>query len=369
METILKVEKGDTLAAVRGLLKGLLESGAVDLLLVAMRTPRGPVTPGMVVDPVHLSSADPLAPVMPSNMATLAGKLSVRQPRAKIGVVMRACELRALVELVKMQQADLTDLLLIAVDCPGTYDVATFVRKESAQPGVPLWPGLFKTASAAPDTPDAELRLACRMCEQPAYDQAQISIQLFAGDPAQGARVRLTDELGERLGLEPVGVGEGEKRLEKLVASRSAQRDAEFAAMRSRLEGEEGLQGVFAACIRCHNCMTVCPICYCKTCVFKSAIFDHEPMQYVEWARQKGAYRLPADTLLFHLTRMNHMALSCVGCGMCTQACPAELPVGVVFRAVSQRLQETFEYQPGRSSEEALPLVTFKADEWSEVGA
>jgi formate dehydrogenase subunit beta len=53
---------------------------------------------------------------------------------------------------------------------------------------------------------------------------------------------------------------------------------------------------------------------------------------------------------------------------MCTEACPAELPVGIVFRAIGQRLQAAFEYVPGRSYEEPLPLVTFKADEWTEVG-
>jgi formate dehydrogenase subunit beta len=91
-------------------------------------------------------------------------------------------------------------------------------------------------------------------------------------------------------------------------------------------------------------------------------------MQYVGWANQKGAFRLPADTSLFHLTRLNHMALSCVGCGMCTQACPAELPVGSVFRSIGQRLQETFEYVPGRSLEEPLPLITFKENEWTDLG-
>jgi formate dehydrogenase (coenzyme F420) beta subunit len=72
--------------------------------------------------------------------------------------------------------------------------------------------------------------------------------------------------------------------------------------------------------------------------------------------------------MLFHMTRLNHMVLSCVGCGMCTEACPAELPVGMVFRAIGSRLQQTFDYEPGRSVDEPLPLITFKADEWTEVG-
>ena len=75
-----------------------------------------------------------------------------------------------------------------------------------------------------------------------------------------------------------------------------------------------------------------------------------------------------ADTMLFHLTRLSHMAVSCVGCGMCTSGCPAELPVGLVFRAVGRSLQELFDYLPGRDVEEPLPLITFREDEWTDVG-
>jgi formate dehydrogenase subunit beta len=74
------------------------------------------------------------------------------------------------------------------------------------------------------------------------------------------------------------------------------------------------------------------------------------------------------DTLLFHLTRMNHMSASCVSCGMCTSACPSEIPVGSIFSAVGAQVQAAFEYVPGRDVAEALPLITFKADEWKEVG-
>ena len=91
-------------------------------------------------------------------------------------------------------------------------------------------------------------------------------------------------------------------------------------------------------------------------------------MQYMNWAQRKGAYRLPADTMLFHLTRLNHMVLSCIGCGMCTSDCPAELPVGLVFRTIGQQVQAVFDYVPGHSVEDALPLVTFREDEWMEVG-
>lgn len=364
MNASIPVENGNPLRAIQGFLQKLLELAVVEALLVPMRTPDGTVTTALVVDPGLLEAADPLAPVLPVNSATLAGKLSVRTPRVKIGVVARACELRALVELVKLQQACLEDMLLIAVDCAGTFSLPEFIKNGNGD-GV----AIFQAIQADPDAaPPDRLRQACKICEQPVYHGAQISIELFGCDLQQEVHISLPDGMAERLGLAAAAPGGRAEFLDKLVAAREARRAVEFAAIRARLEGERGLPGVFAACIRCHNCMTVCPICYCKTCVFKSQVFDHEPLQFVNWARQKGACRMPADTQLFHLTRLNHMVLSCVGCGMCSEACPAELPVGLVFRAIGQRVQAVFEYLPGRSLEEPLPLVTFKADEWTEVG-
>jgi formate dehydrogenase subunit beta len=367
VKTIIPVENGDALLAIQGFLRTLFEAAVVEVLLVPMRTPGGGVTPALVSNPELLGAADPLAPVMPSNSSTWAGKLSIREPRPRIGVVLRACEIRALVELVKLQQASLDDLIMIAVDCAGTYEVSVYNElSESGHAG--LWKTHFQTASENADSQDPALRLACRMCEHPTYDEAHITIELLGRNLNTGIHLSLTEELGERLGFNAVDSDGREPVLEKLVAARTKVRDAEFSAIRERLEGDRGIIGVFDACIRCHNCMTVCPICYCKTCVFKSNVFDHEPMKYVGWANQKGAFRLPADTSLFHLTRLNHMVLSCVGCGMCTQACPADLPVGAVFRAIGQRVQETFQYVPGREVDESLPLITFKEDEWTELG-
>jgi formate dehydrogenase subunit beta len=373
-----RVEQGDGQAslqqALRGFLKRLLEAGVVEALLVPLRTPSGSVTPALVVDPQLLDQADLLAPVLPVNGAALASQLSVRTPGAVIGAVLRSCELRALLELVKLKQADLQDLILIALDCAGTTRVQSFLKGDKGDG----W-DKYKALCASPETPDPDLRLACQICERPVFSGAQISIELFGSDPGKEIRISLTAEIGEKLRgpgsliqfFEESGSPDPDGRaeiLDRLAAARMQRRDAEFAEIRARLEGGEGLPGVFAACLNCHNCMRQCPICYCKTCVFDSPVFDHEPVKYINWASQKGACRLPADTLLFHLTRMNHMAVSCVGCGMCTQACPVDLPVGLVFRAVGQRLQDTFDYEPGRSRDEPLPLVTFKVDEWTEIG-
>ena len=367
MKTSIPVHDGNTLAALQGFLKQLLEIGLVEALLVPMRTSSGTVTPALVHSPDLLSAADPLAPVMAVNSAAWVGKLSAKEPRPKVGVVLRSCELRALVELAKMQQASLDDLTLIAVDCAGTYSVPSYMKQVTS--GVEnLWRDLFHAAVNTPESSDVDLRPACRICEQPVYDGARVTVELIGSDLDREIRLSLPEEMASRLELSQAAPNDRPEIVEKYTTARLAARDMEFAAIRERLDGQEGLTGVFAACIRCHNCMTVCPICYCKTCVFRSPVFEHEPMQYVNWAKQKGAHRMPPDTVIFHMTRLNHMSLSCVGCGMCTEACPSELPVGMVFRAIGQRVQETFEYTPGRSLDDALPLVTFKADEWTDVG-
>ncbi|MFQ6099630.1 MAG: formate dehydrogenase [Anaerolineae bacterium] len=375
MRTVIPVENNDTLAAVRGFLKQLLEADVMDALLVPMETPAGTVTPALVADSDLLDAANPLAPVMGLNAARVAGRVSVREPRGKIGVMLRPCELRALVELVKLQQASMDDLVTIGVDCLGTYDVPVYTAMQNN--GRVDMAALLTTAQNGELAPQEgyTFRDACQMCEKPQVENADITLELFGADLTAGIPVTLPDEIAEALSppLSPPmgGMKRGEERradvVEQVIAARTQVRDARFAEIRQRLE-QEGIEGVFAACVRCHNCMTVCPLCYCKTCLFESPVFDHEPIQYMNWANRKGAYRLPADTMLFHLTRLNHMVLSCIGCGMCTNGCPAELPVGRVFRAIGQQVQEAFEYVPGRSVEEPLPLVTFREDEWMEVG-
>jgi formate dehydrogenase subunit beta len=368
MRTLIPVEDNGTLAALQGFLKQLLEAGIVDALLVPMETPQGAVTPALVSDPELLDRADPLAPVMGLNAARLAGRVSVREPRERVGVVLRPCELRALVELVKLQQASLDDLVTVGLDCLGTYDVAVYTAMRS-DGGVDMV--AYLAAGRSGELAGEEglaFRDACQMCEKPQVERADITLELFGADLSNGIPVSLPDEIGEMMGLSPAQVEEKRSEvIDQVVRVRTEVRDERFAEIRERLE-EEGVEGVFASCIRCHNCMTVCPICYCKTCLFKSQVFDHEPMQYMNWTRRKGAYRMPADTTLFHLTRLNHMVLSCIGCGMCTSDCPAELPVGVVFRAIGQETQQVFDYEPGHDVEEPLPLITFHEDEWMDVG-
>lgn len=371
MLTTLPVENGNTLQAVRGFLRQLFASGLVEALYVPMETSAGAIVPALVTDPEKIEQANPLAPVMPINGARAVSTLTAKGSPVRMGVVLRPCEQRALVELVKLQQAKLDNVLVIGIDCAGTCEVSDYsaARKDGRMD----LDEYLRWASSVQEAPleGFSLRPACQMCTQPAPQKADITLHLFGATIDQAIPVSLDEPLAITLQLvenDPPAEAGLQAAQERLVAARARAREKELAGIRAKMNSNGGLQGLFSDCLRCHNCMTVCPICYCKTCLFRTAAFDHPPEHYLTAARRKGATRMLGDTLLFHATRLNHMSASCVSCGMCTTACPVDIPVGAIFSAVGEQVQAAFEYHPGRDVAEALPLITFQANEWTEIG-
>ena len=372
MNTIIPVENHDVLAALRGFLKRLLDEGVVNAILVPL-THGGSVSPALVTNSAMLDNADPFMPVMPINSARAVSALIGKKAPAKLGLVLRSCEIRALVELIKLQQATLEDAVLIGMDCPGTCELDEFLISNS-------WNDekLSAYLAAAHEGNELQinpvLRVACRMCVHPAPENVDIHVHLFGADTTVVLPMTVKDEIAEKLHLteavqgEALGVESSRVATAQLIGIRQKVRESELSFIRAKMNANGGVASMFSSCIRCHNCMTVCPICYCKTCLFKTAAFDHEPEYYLNAAHRKGATRMLGDTLLFQLTRMNHMSASCVSCGMCTSACPANIPVGSIFSAVGEKVQAAFEYEPGHDVAEPLPLITFHPDEWTGIG-
>jgi len=61
------------------------------------------------------------------------------------------------------------------------------------------------------------------------------------------------------------------------------------------------------------------------------------------------------------------MSLSCVSCGACEDACPTSIAVAQIFSWVGSQNQEEFNYVPGRSANEPLPLRVYQDREFEEV--
>jgi formate dehydrogenase subunit beta len=79
-------------------------------------------------------------------------------------------------------------------------------------------------------------------------------------------------------------------------------------------------------------------------------------------------FKMPTDSILFHIGRMNHMILSCVECGLCSQACPVDIPLMEIFIPAADASQEEFKYAPGKDPNEKIPMIVYREDEYKEVG-
>lgn len=62
------------------------------------------------------------------------------------------------------------------------------------------------------------------------------------------------------------------------------------------------------------------------------------------------------------------MSVSCIGCGMCTDVCPVDIPVSTIFSRVGESVQKIFDYRPGMDVEEVLPFAVYKEEEFQEIG-
>jgi formate dehydrogenase subunit beta len=368
---LIEVSDGGIIETLRQFLKKLMEKELVSALLVPVELPSGDnVVQTLVTNVDRLNAANPLAPVLPVNSARILSAMTkLSSSQKKIGVVLRPCELRAVVELVKLKQISLENLILIGIDCFGTYSVNDYSKlvKESQSPSQRLL-DLVKEGKE-----DSLLREACQVCEYPFPMVADITIGLIGLDLEKEILIEAITEEGEKIlsALELKESGDSAKRqaaIQKLLPERAKKRDELFERTGKEVNGLDNLLSAFTRCIGCHNCRDVCPICYCRECLFDSPTFEWGADKYLDWASRKDALRMPTDTLLFHLTRLNHMASSCVGCGLCQEACPNDVPVFSIFRMVGDKVQKVFDYVPGRSLEDELPLSTFKEDELQEVG-
>ncbi len=367
----LEVKEGGCTAAIRGFLRGLLESRAVGAVMVAQRLP-GKVLrmPALVTDPHRLEGVDPLSPCFALNAARMAARLSRRPMGVRWAALMRPCEVRAFVELVKFKQAGTEEIVLISFDCPGALPTREFLRSPGAETAECT--ERFLREAFSDEATGPELAHACRACEHPVPPFCDVHIGL----PGTDGGSLLTLEGRTPAGQELIAVAElppaeapasREAALRGWIARRAAYRDALFVRTEAAVATIEGAAAYFADCILCTNCRVACPLCYCRECVFATDVFEHDPFQILLWAERGGVLKLPTDTLFFHLTRLAHMSTACVGCGQCSNACPQGIAVMEVFRTVGRRTQQAFGYEAGRSLEEPPPLSVFREEEFPEA--
>lgn len=343
--------------------RALMEKGAFRGIF-GLRRAGGLAHYCLFADAETLEELSPWFPLMPVNAARSLVFYTFHQespyPVAFIG---RPCEIRAVVELAKLEQLKLENILLVGVECVGVYP-----QKEAAvsrDVGDRL--DEYLNAAKSGSIPEG-VRESCKLCMHFVPENVDITVSLIGREqPVLVLHSERAIDLAEELGFQ---VTEGEERtqaIENLLSEKQKFVQTFEQEFLEKYTGVEGVLSLFSKCIACHNCRSVCPICYCRDCFFDSATFDYEPESYERRVTRQGTVRVPMDTLLFHLGRMTHMATSCVGCGMCEDACPVGIPVSRAFKFVGKEVQALFDYVPGRSLEEELPLTTYRVDELHEV--
>ena len=355
--------------ALRGLLAQLLTSNFVQAVLVPKPLADGSaVVQSLIVGPEQLRDAMPIAPTMPVQSAHILSDLTATPLEGRIAAVLKPCELRAAIELTKFLQVDLENVVTIALDCAGTYDVTDYAGMTSEQRAS----AVRALAGGSNNTQADRMREACRMCSRPIPIGADLGVGILSKSSDSvplSLSDRFANDLAQALSLE-ITESEPEGRaaaIEALVAERRAYRNKALGGFTEETASIDGLMRALSACIGCRNCMSVCPICYCKECVFASTVFEHRPDQFLARARRKGALRVPTETLMFHLTRLSHMGTSCVGCGVCESACPNDVPVASLFNSLGEKLQEMFDYVPGEDPAADPPVAAFKEKELVDV--
>ncbi len=309
----------------------LLQSHKADLVIgfsegtLPMRA-----TPCFVSDPQSAQRlvwnsycANNLAVYLPSCFAP-DPRLREQPPSPTVAVVVKGCDGRSAVGLIKEQQVPRENLILIAAPCEGMLDAAIaqkLVGTDEIAAAEELDGAVTITDETGKETTfdrDDLLGEACRFCTQ----RTAVVYDVAVGDITQGEGPSGEEGFFEEFSRKPLS------------------------------ERWELFRSEISKCVLCKACRCACPNCYCKTC-----FVDRTRPKWIE-----GGDGL-AEAIFYHLGRMFHQAGRCVDCGACVRACS----MGVDLRTFTYKLvkdaAELFGCTPGLDLEQVPLLMGFDADD------
>jgi formate dehydrogenase subunit beta len=368
MTETLRINKGVE-ESVQYLLRYLLESrkimGVFALKRLSENKSGNAVAYSLITDVDAVDDSAALFPVMPRNAGGLVAQLTQKgEVPDPVAIFVRPCELRALVELTKRNRSNLKNLFIISSTCGGVYPTKMAINGE-LEKDLPKYWNVLKNNEIAEN-----IKTTCKSCEEFVPYNADMTVMVAGGGNLdEECCIFLNSAKAEEFATGMDGEITTQKLpsdiLNQIHGSRQAEKKRRYNEIGVGSLNINGVVNVFGKCIGCLGCRTVCPICYCELCTF-----DTQNSQYKlseKELKRKGGIRIPPGTVFYHLTRLLHVSISCVGCGSCEDVCPVEIPLGSIYKKVGEDVQSTFDYLPGKNMDEEIPIKTFEPDEYTEI--
>jgi len=296
----------------------------------------------------------------------------------KLAVVGKPCDIRGIIELVKREQINLDNLLLIGLNCTGTLLPVVakqmLVEEFGVDPldvvGEDIEGGklIIRLKDGTEKTKDLKeleekgygRRENCRRCEIKIPTMADIACGKWGVTDKKATFVEVCSDKGTEFFEKAIKAGyiNVERPDDKAIVERREKeqeaielalkwQEKDFALLRD-MTSEEKFDywwGQFSQCIKCYGCRDACPICYCKDCILEA---DRGMVMPGE---------VPPDDM-FPMIRIAHVMDSCVNCGQCQDVCPANIPLARLIFMLNKELYDIFKYQPGVDVEARPPLRT-----------
>ena len=278
----------------------------------------------VISDSSELNRANPFTPLMAENIAPKIVDHRKNHPGELFAALLRPCEIEALNKIAADTELDKENLIIFSADCLGTFPADEYSWRADRKGSNEALSDETLHFSKQGGIAAYRYRAACQLCRNPISEKADINFNIVGMPVRQHLLVSINNGISEKLNIAELGENYADQETTNNhndVAQKLVYRNQQTTERLSQALAEntdldiDSLVYQLNECGECQVCMDVCPIC----------------TTYLIQRDQNG--KLDRDKVVDWM-------MSCVGCGMCEQACHQHKPLAVLFSIVSQPLQE-----------------------------
>lgn len=263
-----------------------------------------------------------IGPLCANNLATFLPRMKEK----KVGVVVKGCDSRAVIELLQEKLIDKENLIVFGLTCDGVVSLSKIQKRignigrvRSAQMDGDAF--VVRTGETEHRLPLSEIRI--NKCENCRFPNALI-FDHFIGSPED------RDDA-----VRPIH--------QSIDEFDSLSLEERFAFWKKEM----------SRCIRCYACRNACPMCVCRDHCIATTREPH-------WLSQENT---TSENWMFQMIHVMHLTGRCVICGECERACPMNIPLMLLRRKMNKEVRNVFNYDAGLDPHGTPPLLTFKIEE------